>query len=94
MAQDAACIRHKKNYFELTALKNGVHFTTVELKALSEEYLQLEKKYNSHQSGLVKQVIEVVGTFSLDIILIVVVTYCPMFDLLNGILAHLDVICR
>jgi DNA mismatch repair protein MSH2 len=57
-----------------------VLFTTKELLELRREFDQLSQKYNSMQSGLAAEVISVAGS------------YCPVFERLGAILAHLDVI--
>jgi DNA mismatch repair protein MSH2 len=78
--QESACIRNKREYKEVQTLKAGVLFTTSELLELRREFDQLSEKYNSTQTGLAGEVIAVAGS------------YCPVFEKLGGILAHLDVI--
>ncbi|KAF2455319.1 muts domain V-domain-containing protein [Lineolata rhizophorae] len=77
---EAGCIRNKKQYQECSTQKNGVFFTTSDLQSLRREFDQLSENYNRTQTGLVS---EVVGVAS---------SYCPVFERLAGVLAHLDVI--
>ena len=77
---EAGCIRNKKQYQEISTQKNGVYFTTSNLQALRRESDQLSENYNRTQSGLVTEVVNVAAS------------YCPVFEKLAGVLAHLDVI--
>ncbi|KAI9697896.1 MAG: MutS-like protein [Bogoriella megaspora] len=77
---EAGCIRNKKDYQECSTQKNGVFFTTKTLLGLRREFDQLSQNYNRTQSGLVNEVVGVAGS------------YCPVFEKLAGVLAHLDVI--
>ncbi|KAI9680284.1 MAG: MutS-like protein [Bathelium mastoideum] len=77
---EAGCIRNKKQYQECSTQKNGVFFTTSTLQGLRREFDQLSENYNRTQSGLVHEVVSVAGS------------YCPVFEKLAGVLAHLDVI--
>ncbi|KAL9096527.1 MAG: hypothetical protein Q9165_001524 [Trypethelium subeluteriae] len=77
---EAGCIRNKKEYQECSTQKNGVFFTTSTLQSLRREFDQLSENYNRTQSGLVNEVVGVAGS------------YCPVFEKLAGVLAHLDVI--
>lgn len=70
----------KDRYIELGTSKAGVYFTTVSVKELSNDHIDLQNKYSSHQSGLVKQVISIAAG------------YCPPLEQLNTIIATLDVI--
>ncbi|KAI8818608.1 muts domain V-domain-containing protein [Fimicolochytrium jonesii] len=78
--KDAAIIRNKREYIELATRKDGVYFTTSTLRRLSEEYAQLSAEYESTQSKLVKEVIEITGS------------YFPVLELLNQSIAVLDVL--
>jgi DNA mismatch repair protein MSH2 len=78
--QEAGCIRNKSGYQECSTQKNGVYFTTKKLQAYRREYDQLSQNYNRTQSGLVSEVVQVAAS------------YCPVFERLAGVLAHLDVI--
>ncbi|KAG9250582.1 DNA mismatch repair protein MSH2 [Emericellopsis atlantica] len=78
--QEAGCIRNKSAYQECSTQKNGVYFTTKKLQAIRREYDQLSQNYNRTQSSLVAEVVNVAKS------------YCPVFERLAGVLAHLDVI--
>ena len=77
---EAGCIRNKKQYQEISTQKNGVYFTTTNLQNLRREFDELSESYNRTQSGLVAEVVSVAAS------------YCPVFEKLAGVLAHLDVI--
>ena len=77
---EAALIRGNKNYFELATQKAGVLFTTLRLKGLSEEYIQLSADYKKVQFGVVKEIIGIVATYS------------PILEDLNDLIAELDVL--
>jgi DNA mismatch repair protein MSH2 len=73
-------LRNKSGIIELATQKSGVFFTTSRLKALSEEFLDLNRDYEKKQAVLVR---EIMG---------IVVTYCPIMELLNDLIAQLDVL--
>jgi DNA mismatch repair protein MSH2 len=77
---EAGCIRGKQRYKECSTQKNGVYFTTNDLQEMRREFDQLSESYNRTQSGLVGEVVNVASS------------YCPIFEKLAGVLAHLDVI--
>ncbi|OQN95223.1 DNA mismatch repair protein msh-2 [Cryoendolithus antarcticus] len=77
---EAAAIRNKKPYQEISTQKNGVYFTTPAMSAMRREFDQLSENYNRTQSGLVSEVVNVAAS------------YCPVIEKLAGVLAHLDVI--
>jgi DNA mismatch repair protein MSH2 len=77
---EQSSIRNKREYQEITTMKNGVYFTTTTLQSLRREFDQLSENYNRTQSGLVAEVVTVASS------------YIPVFEKLAGILAHLDVI--
>jgi DNA mismatch repair protein MSH2 len=77
---EQSSIRNKKEYKEITTMKNGVYFTTNNLAALRRDFDQLSENYNRTQSGLVQEVVNVASS------------YIPVFEKLAGVLAHLDVI--
>lgn len=77
---EAGCIRNKKQYLEAATQKNGVYFATSALLNMRREHQQLTENYNRTQSGLVSEVVNVAAS------------YCPIFEKLAGVLAHLDVI--
>ncbi|KAG4437000.1 MutS-like protein [Cadophora sp. M221] len=77
---EAACIRNKKQYQECSTQKNGVYFTTQKLQSIRREFDQLSENYNRTQSSLVNEVVSVAAS------------YCPVLELVAGVLAHMDVI--
>ncbi|KAF2402487.1 DNA mismatch repair protein [Trichodelitschia bisporula] len=77
---ESGCIRNNREYQEISTQKNGVYFTTHTLSTLRRTHDDLANKYNRTQSGLVAEVVGVAAS------------YCPVFEKLAGILAHLDVI--
>ena len=60
--QEAGATRGKKGYIDLTTQKSGSIFTTRILRELSDQYLDLQKKYETLQNSLVKKVVEIAGT--------------------------------
>lgn len=78
--KEAGCIRNKSGYQECSTQKNGVYFTTKKMQTYRREYDQLSQNYNRTQSSLVNEVVQVAAS------------YCPVFERLGGVLAHLDVI--
>ncbi|KAI8619884.1 muts domain V-domain-containing protein [Chytriomyces sp. MP71] len=80
-SKDAPKIRNKKSeYEELTTLKSGTLFTTSKLKRLSSEIDDLREKYDEVQVNLVKEIISITAG------------YFPVFERLNQLVAHLDVV--
>jgi DNA mismatch repair protein MSH2 len=77
---EQSSIRNKKEYKEITTMKNGVYFTTNNLAELRREFDQLFENYNRTQSGLVQEVVNVASS------------YIPVLEKLAATLAHLDVI--
>ncbi|RIA91734.1 muts domain V-domain-containing protein, partial [Glomus cerebriforme] len=77
---DSSCISGKKQYLELATQRGGVYFTTDKLRQLSTSYLDCLELYEKEQNSLVKEVIEIAAS------------YCPAFETLNGLMAHLDVV--
>ena len=77
---EAGSIRNRSKYQEVSTQKNGVYFTTSSLLNMRREHTQLSETYNRTQSGLVSEVVSVAAS------------YCPIFEKLAGVLAHLDVI--
>lgn len=55
--------RRKKNVETLAVLKNGVHFTTPELKELGFRYKEARREYEEKQSGLVEKAVETAATY-------------------------------
>ncbi|KAI8922577.1 muts domain V-domain-containing protein [Powellomyces hirtus] len=85
--KDASIIRNKREYIELATRKDGVYFTTSALRRLSDEYAQLSAEYESTQSKLVKEVIEITELRSVSL-----ASYFPVLELLNQSIAVLDVL--
>ena len=77
---EAACIRSNSKYQECSTQKSGVFFTTLKLQSIRREFDQLSENYNRTQSSLVNEVVSVAAS------------YCPVIELLAGVLAHMDVI--
>ncbi|KAJ3142593.1 MutS-like protein [Physocladia obscura] len=77
---DAAKIRGKKEYIELATNKSGSLFTTSTLKRLSGSIDDLRGKYEELQVSLVKEIIGITAG------------YFPVFERLNQLVAHLDVV--
>ncbi|KAJ6578594.1 DNA mismatch repair protein [Mycena sp. CBHHK59/15] len=69
-----------KKYIELGMVKSGVFFTTKTLRALAEDYKEFTDKYSRTQTGLVKEVVNIA------------LTYTPVLESLDSVIAHLDVI--
>lgn len=76
---DGSKLRGKPLYTELSTQKQGVLFTTRELRAVSERYEDVSQKYASAQADVVKQVIDVCAS------------YCPVIETLGEVLAMMDV---
>ena len=77
---EAACIRNKSSYQEISTQKNGVYFTTSTLASLRREHDQLSTTYNRTQFSLVSEVVGVAAS------------YTPVLESLAATIAHLDVI--
>ncbi|KAI9336568.1 muts domain V-domain-containing protein [Obelidium mucronatum] len=77
---DAPKIRGKREYIELATNKSGALFTTSKLKRLSADIDDLREKYDELQVNLVKEIIGITAG------------YFPVFERLNQLIAHLDVI--
>ncbi|KAF3121027.1 MutS-like protein, partial [Orbilia oligospora] len=77
---EAGSIRNNRHYREISTQKNGVYFTTDKLSSLRRDFDQYTQSYNRTQTGLVQEVVNVASS------------YCPVFENLAAVLAHLDVI--
>ncbi|KAL9052596.1 MAG: hypothetical protein Q9162_005286 [Coniocarpon cinnabarinum] len=77
---EAACIRGKKHYPEISTQKNGVYFTTGALQEMRRNFDSLSETYNRTQSALVSEVCAVAAS------------YVPVVEKLAAVLAHLDVV--
>ncbi|KAG0289078.1 MutS-like protein [Linnemannia gamsii] len=79
---DSSCIRNKSQFQELATQKNGVFFTTTQMRKASTEFKDISQEYERTQSSLAKEVIGIVST------------YCPVLEKLNTLVAQLDVLVR
>ncbi|THH01168.1 hypothetical protein EW026_g1487 [Hermanssonia centrifuga] len=70
----------KKEFIDLSTLKNGWFFTTRKLKNLAVEYQETTSAYKVKQSKLVGEIVAIANT------------YVPILEEWNGVIAHLDVI--
>ncbi|WRT70598.1 uncharacterized protein IL334_007596 [Kwoniella shivajii] len=77
---EAGSIRGKRGYIDLATQKSGTIFTTSRLKALSENYFELQASYEKKQRHLVKEVVGVAAT------------YIPILEILDNIIAAIDVV--
>ncbi|KAF8468885.1 muts domain V-domain-containing protein [Kalaharituber pfeilii] len=77
---EAGVIRNNREYREISTQKNGVYFTTEKLSALRRDFDQQTQNYNSTQSGLVNEVVNVAAS------------YTPVLEHLAEVVGHLDVI--
>lgn len=87
-----------KKYTEIGQTKSGVFFRTHTLKRLAEDYTEFSQSYSRTQSGLVKEIVSIAGTFySLQRSPyghLGSATYTPVLESLDNVVAHLDVILR
>jgi DNA mismatch repair protein MSH2 len=75
---DGPKVRGDKQYIELKTQKAGALFTTVKIRRISEEHQDQSKQYQKLQSSIVKEVIEMTGS------------YFPVLDDTNKLVAELD----
>ncbi|CAN0184702.1 unnamed protein product [Ascophyllum nodosum] len=73
-------ISRKKSVETLQVLKNGVHFTTPELRGLGRRYKELRREYEEMQSGLVEKAVETAAT------------YIPLVESASALVSELDVL--
>ncbi|CAD6590292.1 MAG: MutS-like protein, partial [Tremellales sp. Tagirdzhanova-0007] len=76
---EAGLIRNNKKYIDLATQKSGSIFTTRHLRELSEEYSRLQGEYEKKQRGIVKDIVAVAAT------------YTPVLEVLDHIIAAVDV---
>ncbi|WVW80934.1 hypothetical protein I302_102925 [Kwoniella bestiolae CBS 10118] len=76
---EAGTLRGKKGYTELATQKSGTIFNTKHLKELSEEYFELQDKYEKTQRHLVKEVVGIAAS------------YTPVLEILDNLIAAIDV---
>ncbi|KAK9685635.1 MSH2 protein, partial [Basidiobolus ranarum] len=78
---EASVLRNKSSQcIELSTQRSGVLFTTPKMREMSDKIRDLSEEYDRTQSALVKEVIGIVAS------------YFPILEVLNGMLAHLDVL--
>ncbi|KAI8374267.1 muts domain V-domain-containing protein [Radiomyces spectabilis] len=77
---DASVIRQDPQFIEYSTQKAGTYFSTGKMKHLNTQLTQFGTSYERRQNDLVKEVINIVAT------------YCPVLELLGGVLAHMDVL--
>lgn len=78
---DLAVLRNTgKKYPQLQTVKAGVYFTTPRLRELSQEYEDTHSQYNSKQSELIRNILDIVAT------------YLPKFSQLSHMIGVIDVI--
>ncbi|CAM9884620.1 unnamed protein product, partial [Laminaria digitata] len=70
----------KKRVETLAVLKNGVHFTTPELKELGVRYREARMEYEEKQAGLVEKAVETAAT------------YLPLVESASTLVSELDVL--
>lgn len=77
--KDEKNLRSKTGLIQLGTLKDGVYFTTPNLRACAESRRELEQQYSVAQEGVVLQIMELVGT------------YLTCFERINTFITELDV---
>ncbi|KAI8110889.1 hypothetical protein M9434_004463 [Picochlorum sp. BPE23] len=82
-AKEEKSVRKKlqAKYIELETRKDGVKFTSRRLRTAAEELQRLSSEYNTKQSKLVSQVIDVAATFT------------EVWENVSSVLSELDVLC-
>lgn len=81
-------------------VKSGVFFTTKVLRVLAEDHKHYTEKYMKAQSSLVREVVSIackifeVQLQGPEFNLVFTATYTPVFESLDNVVAHLDVILR
>eukprot|EP01135_Chromosphaera_perkinsii_P002024 Nk52_evm71s215 gene=Nk52_evmTU71s215 len=78
--KDEKVLRKQSSYFTIDTQKNGVRFTNSKLKAINTEYQSLKEQYDTVQSGLATEIINICSG------------YCEPLEMLNDVLAFLDVL--
>ncbi|KIJ24074.1 hypothetical protein M422DRAFT_39300 [Sphaerobolus stellatus SS14] len=77
---DAKAIQDSDEYEELKQVKGGIFFRTKKLKKTAEKFTEGTVQYQKYQGDLVKEIVNIAAT------------YCPVLELLDACIAHLDVI--
>lgn len=77
---EASALKNKRGYQDIATIKGGVYFTTAKIKELNEDFRSLSDQYSAQQSGLVREVICIAGSYS------------GPLEQLNAKIAMLDVI--
>jgi DNA mismatch repair protein MSH2 len=60
-------IKDRSGFIELATQKTGIYFTTPNLKEISDKYDDMSRLYLTKQASLVKDVIDVVASFSASV---------------------------
>lgn len=76
--KEEPCLRGKKKYSTIDALKGGVRFTSDTLKDLNEEYVDAKERYEQQQETIVEEIIKVA------------LGYLATFTRLNNVIAEID----
>lgn len=76
--KEEPCLRGKKKYSTIDALKGGVRFTSDILKDLNEEYVEAKEKYEQQQGSIVEEIIKVA------------LGYLASFTRMNNCIAEID----
>jgi DNA mismatch repair protein MSH2 len=71
-------LRSCKQYTCIETRKDGVRFTSMQMKKIAREYEDLSKEYDEQQGVIVQKALEVVQS------------YIPVFESVSDVLAHLD----
>eukprot|EP01028_Stygiella_incarcerata_P007179 TRINITY_DN294_c0_g1_i1.p1 TRINITY_DN294_c0_g1~~TRINITY_DN294_c0_g1_i1.p1 ORF type:complete len:967 (+),score=277.72 TRINITY_DN294_c0_g1_i1:83-2902(+) len=77
--KDEKLIRNKHEFVVLDTRKDGVVFTTVRIRKMSDEWSTMSSEYDAKQSELVKKAVEVVSS------------YVPVIDRVGELISDLDV---
>ncbi|KAI0226600.1 MSH2 protein [Massospora cicadina] len=78
---EATCLRaHDNAIIELSTQKGGVYFTSKAMNRLNEKYQELSAEYAHAQASSIKEIIKIFET------------YTHLFELLNALIAHLDLL--
>lgn len=78
--KESSVLRGNKHYMELQTKKDGVYFTTSDMKKTSSEHSELNRQYSKIQQKLVTEVLDITAT------------YFPVLEPLNDVIAKLDVL--
>ena len=79
---DSSVLRGNRNYTEIACQKSGVFFQTSTLRDLSDQYRACMEKYQTLQANLSKEIIKITAG------------YFVVMEILNSMVAELDVLSR